>query len=677
MKKTTRKNRIGILAASAVLAFNVASCDYLDVVPIETADVDDMLKTQVDALEYLYGCYGFVQGNGKGSATGYDGKVNGWWIAPLLYYTSRFASDEFVEVDQGVDVSQLIQWNQVTGTNADEKCIPWNTYCDAIGYCNQFIRDLSAAEIEELNPADKTQYLAEAKYLKAYYHFSMMQQFGPVPVMDEMSDRNTLPGDMPGRSHFDYCTEYVVNLCNEAYNDLPPSYSNAQYYGRATRAMAKMVAAKARWLAASPMYNGEFHDPSWKNKTFETPGYGMELVSQTYDRNKWVLARQACLEAIEEAESAGHELFQLEDSETRRSQDEIPLPQIPGVDTSEPEGVEFAKRVMLMRYATVCGPTEGNTEFIWAMRNIAGNMDMASVPHFVMYDQKNQARGGWGMMNPTLYTMQHFLTADGKLPEEDTKFTPKADWYKSSGIKLTADDGNDTPEIINLFVGREPRFYASVGFDGDEYSPVIANRKNLITRMRDSKENGYNTSAGANNQSQTGFLNKKFVHPNFYYTGVDGGHNQAACIDHVFPIFRLADLYLMLAECDARLGEETTEALEYLNRVRTRAGIPALQESDVNGGDDLLKAVLNERFSELYMEGWRRTDITRNMEGPERMSKQCYQSFDALKVDPSFEEFNTPIIIDQPFQWDDRMYLLPVPNSELYTNPQMVQAPFY
>ena len=123
MKKTTRKNRIGILAASAVLAFNVASCDYLDVVPIETADVDDMLKTQVDALEYLYGCYGFVQGNGKGSATGYDGKVNGWWIAPLLYYTSRFASDEFVEVDQGVDVSQLIQWNQVTGTNADEKCI--------------------------------------------------------------------------------------------------------------------------------------------------------------------------------------------------------------------------------------------------------------------------------------------------------------------------------------------------------------------------------------------------------------------------------------------------------------------------------------------------------------------------------------------------------------------------
>ena len=117
--------------------------------------------------------------------------------------------------------------------------------------------------------------------------------------------------------------------------------------------------------------------------------------------------------------------------------------------------------------------------------------------------------------------------------------------------------------------------------------------------------------------------------------------------------------------------------MEYLNRVRTRAGIPALQESDVNGGNDLLKAVLNERFSELYMEGWRRTDITRNMEGPERMSKQCYQSFDALKVDPSFEEFNTPIIIDQPFQWDDRMYLLPVPNSELYTNPQMVQAPFY
>ena len=52
-----------------------------------------------------------------------------------------------------------------------------------------------------------------------------------------------------------------------------------------------------------------------------------------------------------------------------------------------------------------------------------------------------------------------------------------------------------------------------------------------------------------------------------------------------------------------------------------------------------------------------------------------------LALNPSFEEFNTPIQIDQPFKWDDRLYLLPVWSrsdmDELYSNPQMVQAPGY
>ena len=45
--------------------------------------------------------------------------------------------------------------------------------------------------------------------------------------------------------------------------------------------------------------------------------------------------------------------------------------------------------------------------------------------------------------------------------------------------------------------------------------------------------------------------------------------------------------------------------------------------------------------------------------------------------DPTFEEFNQRVKVDQPFQWDDRMYLLPIPTSEIYNNPQLVQAPNY
>ena len=65
------------------------------------------------------------------------------------------------------------------------------------------------------------------------------------------------------------------------------------------------------------------------------------------------------MEAIREADAAGHKLYDLEASEARRLADNIPLPQIPGLDTTTPEGEEFAKRVMLMRYVPVAGPMKG------------------------------------------------------------------------------------------------------------------------------------------------------------------------------------------------------------------------------------------------------------------------------------------------------------------------------
>ena len=47
------------------------------------------------------------------------------------------------------------------------------------------------------------------------------------------------------------------------------------------------------------------------------------------------------------------------------------------------------------------------------------------------------------------------------------------------------------------------------------------------------------------------------------------------------------------------------------------------------------------------------------------------------KENPTFEEFNTVTPVKQPFQWNNRMYLLPVFDREVYKNPQMVQAPGY
>ena len=656
------KSKLYTWIASILLMAGVTSCDYLDVAPPETVDRDDILQTQVDALEYLYSCYGPIQ--------------NCTTITLHRPFNLRHGSDEAVALAAQATDFQTYQWNQPTG--ADTHYGPFSDLYGAIGYCNQFIRDISEKEVEGLQDSDKAQYIAEAQFIKAYLHCELMTYFGPIPILDEVLPMDVAVSAMPGRSHFDYCANYVANLCDEAYANLPTAYSNPQYYGRATKAAAKFLKARVLWLAASPLFNGEYPNRSWRNENYETPGYGLELISHSYDSHKWEVAREACLEAIQEAETAGHKLFDLNDSEVRRAADNIPLPQVPGVDTSTPEGEEFAKRVMLMRYVPVVGPDQNSTETIWGMLYLGPDVDNASLPHYIITDQNGSGRGGWGWRNPTLHAVENFYTADGKLPAEDENFASEADWFKSSGIRLQDDDPvQETPEIINLCIGREPRFYAWIGFDGAEYSPVIQNGQRLILRMRDSNENGYNTIYGANNQSQTGFYNSKFIHPNTRFTGIDSNSNLSEGYNHPWPIFRLPELYLILAECDARLNQHLDEGTSYLNRVRERAGIPAVDVANVSANGELLKIVLEEWSIEFFYEAHRQLEIRRNVWGASTMTKAHYRGLNAVQTDPSFEDFNTPVVIDQQFAWDDRMYFYPIPNSEVYSDPQLIQAPGY
>ena len=643
------------LLLSSLAASCLFSCSYLDVVPPETEGPDDFLLEAEDALKYLYGCYGTLLNNNT--------KV-------LSYNTLSFGSDEVVGPETVYDHFRKQQCNQITGYNVAASGGVWGPYFHGIGYCNKFIADLSTYEVKNLTNSDKVNFFAEAKFLKAYYHYKLMSACGPIPIIDSQLPMSLPKEEIPGRSHFDACVDYVVKICDEVYPDLEKNFEyNDRYYGRATKMAAKMLKAKVLVLAASPLWNGSFPDKSWKNEKYETPGYGYELVSKTYDPQKWERAEKACLEAIEEAHAEGYKLFDLAESEALRQADGIALPKVPVSD--EAARVEIAKRTMLMRYVTVARPNQGNKEILWGCLWLNNEIcSWASYPHFVLIRENGQPAGGWGMISPTLQTVESFYTKNGKRPADDPLFPGEGDWFRRAGF-----DGAQE-NVINLCANREPRFYAAVSFDGDEYSPVIANGSPLYINALNPDENGYNTDKyGVNNNSRTGFWNKKLVHPNTRYDKW-GNDNTGSCIDHPWAIFRLGDLYLMYAEACAHTGN-IAQGLEYLNKIRKRAGVPEYTIADVSDPETFLKVVLEERFCELYLEGMRLEDVRRYVNGPKYMSHDCYQGLNVLAKNPTFETFNVRKNVEQQYMWHNRMYLQPVPDQEVYANPQMVQAPLY
>ena len=200
--------------------------------------------------------------------------------------------------------------------------------------------------------------------------------------------------------------------------------------------------------------------------------------------------------------------------------------------------------------------------------------------------------------------------------------------------------------------------------------PLINNNNLLWLNLKNSNTNGYSLS-NTRNATGTGFMNKKFVEPSGVYLASGSVRSNGVRI----IMIRMAELYLNLAECYAALGN-TDAALENLNIIRERAGIRDLTAADLSIMS-LMDWVRNERSVEFQAEGHRYYDIRRWAIAGEHLQPENFRGLNGLTVNPSFEEFNQIVPTSQPIQWNERQYLVPITNSELYSDPQLVQAPGY
>ncbi|MFT4154545.1 RagB/SusD family nutrient uptake outer membrane protein [Parafilimonas sp.] len=223
-------------------------------------------------------------------------------------------------------------------------------------------------------------------------------------------------------------------------------------------------------------------------------------------------------------------------------------------------------------------------------------------------------------------------------------------------------DGTDfswdnAEEAANPYENRDPRFYADILYNGASFHGRAAE---FYVGGLDSKQSAY----ASWNASETGYTILKMVDSSYDFSSVPYAPSQ-------WVVFRLAEIYLNYAEAEANLGN-TTEALEYVNLIRQRAGMPDITAS---GTTDLIEKIQQERRIELCFEGHRFFDLRRWGIADEGAG-------DALGItitptNSSDTAFTYEVSTIEERTWASSFYYYPIPRSEIQINPNIEQNPGY
>lgn len=274
---------------------------------------------------------------------------------------------------------------------------------------------------------------------------------------------------------------------------------------------------------------------------------------------------------------------------------------------------------------------------------------------------------GWGSNTPIGQLVDDYEMADG------TPF----DW-------------NNPEHAAAPYENRDPRFYATILYEGAQWRPRPADVAGIdpegkiqvgVWERWDPATSSVVEIAGLDtrkgpiedwNGTYTGYYLRKFIDPN-----VDAQYFKQDLpwryIRYTEVILNYAEASLGLASLGVNVAANEAEAREYINMIRRRAGMPEIEET----GDALIERYRNERRIELAYEDHRYFDVRRWKIAPE-----AYEN--ALGVDVRYElqPDNTTaedptysVIVAQEREWLDRSYFLPIKLEEMNRNELLIQNP--
>jgi hypothetical protein len=616
----------------------MSGCNFLDVVPDDTATLADAFKNETTAEGFLFTCYSFQH------------RYNDFRDQPGIMTSNEIAAAQHWDE----------QWFKFVANNKslDNSSSPiydlYSLYYQGILQCYMFLENLDAVipvtMSENEYAAMKTRWIGEAKFLIAYYHHVLFQHYGPIVVIESRT-RLKQP-----RLNVDEGIDKIAALYDEAIANLPDRVQSADY-GRATKTVARAMKAKLLLYAASPLFNGNTDYANFKDKE------GNVLVPQSYDKEKWKRAMDAAKEAIDFAEGQGYKLYTWTGND--------PL-------TSQPVATPFRQAYLNTRYLMV-DRNNWSSELIWGytLHEVNDNSNQRHAVPKGLANRRTDQSNPVGGLGATLTAAKIFYTANGLPPESDPSFP----WNERMAIP----DGEET---CNLHFNREPRFYAAIGYDRGVYEFNGWGTTQYILKLRcgdgtlGSLEGGGNpepngcrgpgTADWGRDHIYTGYALKKIIRP-------DGQSNSSGWSqqDYAWPLMRLADLYLMYIEANAEYsGSLDANAKGYLTKIHQRAGIPDRYHEQT--GATLIESVRRERMIELIFEGQWHYDLRRWKKAKEWHANDTEGMWGLYDLGQTAETFYQEVQCPrQPYVFNDRNYLMPIKTSYVNTNELLVQNPGY
>jgi len=235
--------KIKFLLLPVVVIMTFGCQKFFDVNPQGVATAAQ-LKSKAGVNALLIGAYSLLDGVGSGT-TNWHAAVSNW------VYGGVVSDDAYKGTDAGDQPEQsfLEQYNWVSdNTHLRGK---WQHSYDGIARCNEVIQIVTDPEVKDMTEAEKTQVIAQARFLRGHYHFEAKKMWGNVPYIDEKTYNAGDPKGVLVPNTADIWPQIEADF-KYAADNLPATQAQK---GRATKWAAKAYLGKAllfqkKWAAA-------------------------------------------------------------------------------------------------------------------------------------------------------------------------------------------------------------------------------------------------------------------------------------------------------------------------------------------------------------------------------------------------------------------------------------------